>query len=129
MLDIDHFKQVNDNYGHQMGDRALQSCVQTIQSLLRPQDLLGRLGGEEFAIFMTNTHADTAYLCAEKIRLQISQTPIEHEQQQSFFIQISIGVCICTPENQHSIEQLFKQADDALYQAKRQGRNQVIIST
>jgi len=129
MLDIDHFKQVNDNYGHQMGDRALQSCVQTIQSLLRPQDLLGRLGGEEFAIFMTNTDADAAYLCAEKIRLQVSQTPIEQEQQQSFFIQISIGVCVCAPENQHSIEQLFKQADDALYQAKRQGRNQVIIST
>lgn len=129
MLDIDHFKQVNDNYGHQMGDRALQSCVQTIQSLLRPQDLLGRLGGEEFAIFMTNTDADAAYLCAEKIRLQISQTPIEQEQQQSFFIQISIGICVCAPENQHSIEQLFKQADDALYQAKRQGRNQVIIST
>ncbi|NNP76190.1 diguanylate cyclase [Acinetobacter sp. Ac_3412] len=129
MLDIDHFKQVNDSYGHQMGDRALQSCVHTIQSLLSPQDLLGRLGGEEFAIFMTDTDADAAYLCAEKIRQQISQTPIEHEQQQRFFIQISIGICICTPENHHAIEQLFKQADDALYQAKRQGRNQVVIST
>ncbi|MDO3665007.1 GGDEF domain-containing protein [Acinetobacter higginsii] len=129
MLDIDHFKQVNDSYGHQMGDRALQSCVHTIQNLLSPQDLLGRLGGEEFAIFMTDTDADAAYLCAEKIRLQISQTPIENEQQQRFFIQISIGICICTPENQHAIEQLFKQADDALYQAKRQGRNQVVIST
>ncbi|WP_343621047.1 diguanylate cyclase [Acinetobacter proteolyticus] len=129
MLDIDHFKQVNDSYGHQMGDRALQSCVHTIQSLLRPQDLLGRLGGEEFAIFMTNTDADAAYLCAENIRLQISQTPIEYAAQLSFSIQISIGICICEPENQHSIEQLFKQADDALYQAKRQGRNQVVIST
>ncbi|NIE95739.1 diguanylate cyclase [Acinetobacter sp. C26M] len=129
MLDIDHFKQVNDNYGHQMGDRALQSCVQTIQTLLKPQDLLGRLGGEEFAIFMTDTDADAAYLCAEKIRLQISQTPIEYEIQQSFSIQMSIGICICIPENQHSIEQLFKQADDALYLAKRQGRNQVVIST
>ncbi|EPG36819.1 GGDEF domain-containing protein [Acinetobacter colistiniresistens] len=129
MLDIDHFKQVNDSYGHQMGDRALQSCVHTIQSLLRPQDLLGRLGGEEFAIFMSNTNADAAYLCAEKIRLQISKTPIEYEPTQSFSIQISIGIYMCTPENQHLIEQLFKQADNALYQAKRQGRNQVVIST
>lgn len=129
MLDIDHFKQVNDSYGHQMGDRALQSCVHTIQSLLRPQDLLGRLGGEEFAIFMSNTDADAAYLCAEKIRLQISKTPIEYEPTQSFSIQISIGIYMCTPENQHLIEQLFKQADNALYEAKRQGRNQVVIST
>jgi diguanylate cyclase (GGDEF)-like protein len=129
MLDIDHFKQVNDQYGHPMGDRALQSCVHTIQSLLRPQDLLGRLGGEEFAIFMTHTNADAAFLCAENIRLQISTTPIEYEPEHSFSIQISIGIYICTPENRHSIEQLFKHADDALYQAKRQGRNQVVIST
>ncbi|MCH7336193.1 diguanylate cyclase [Acinetobacter sp. NIPH 2699] len=129
MLDIDHFKQVNDNYGHQIGDHALQSCVQTIQSLLRPNDLLGRLGGEEFAVFMTDISPQAAYDCAEQIRQRMSQTPIKLDQQQHFFIQLSIGLYICTAENQHSIEYLFKQADDALYQAKRQGRNQVVIST
>ena len=129
MLDIDHFKQVNDNYGHQIGDRALQSCVHTIQALLKPHDLLGRLGGEEFAIFMSNTDTVTAYHCAEKIREKISQTPIALEHQDYFYIQISVGLYICKPENQQSIEYLFKQADDALYQAKRQGRNQVVIST
>lgn len=129
MLDIDHFKQVNDNYGHLVGDLALQSCVKTIQSLLKPQDLIGRLGGEEFAIFLTNTNADAAYQDAERIRLHVSQTPIKLEHHQTFSIQISIGIFVCTAENRHSIEYLFKQADDALYQAKRQGRNQVVIST
>lgn len=129
MLDLDHFKQVNDSYGHQMGDRALQTCVQIIHTILRSQDLLGRLGGEEFAIFMTDTTEDTAYQYAEKIREKISQSPIQLDNQKHFFIQVSIGICICTPENQQTIEQLFKQADDALYQAKRLGRNQVVIST
>lgn len=129
MLDLDHFKQVNDSYGHQMGDRALQTCVQTIHTILRSQDLLGRLGGEEFAIFMTDTTEDTAYQYAEKIREKISQSPIQLDNQKHFFIQVSIGICICAPENQQTIEQLFKQADDALYQAKRLGRNQVVIST
>jgi diguanylate cyclase (GGDEF)-like protein len=129
MLDIDHFKQVNDNYGHQIGDRALQSCVQTIQTMLRPHDLLGRLGGEEFAIFMTDIDANTAYQAAENIRKRISQTPIKLEQQNDFYIQVSLGIYICEAENLQSIEHHFKQADDALYQAKRQGRNQVVIST
>lgn len=129
MLDIDHFKQVNDNYGHQAGDLALQSCVQNIQALLAPNDLLGRLGGEEFAIFIADTNPEVVYQCAERIRQQVSNTPIQLDKKQQFSIQLSIGICICTPENQHSIEQLFKQADDALYQAKRQGRNQVVFST
>ena len=129
MLDIDHFKQVNDNYGHQIGDRALQSCVQTIQTMLRPHDLLGRLGGEEFAIFMTDIDTNTAYQAAENIRKRISQTPIKLEQQNDFYIQVSLGIYICEAENLQSIEHHFKQADDALYQAKRQGRNQVVIST
>lgn len=129
MLDVDHFKQVNDTYGHQMGDRALQSCVQTIQAQLRPNDLLGRLGGEEFAIFMADTSLEAAHACAEQIRQHMSQTTISIDQQRHFFIQLSIGLCICTPENHQPIEHLFKQADDALYQAKRRGRNQVVIST
>ena len=129
MLDIDHFKHINDNYGHQVGDRALQHFVRTTQSLLNPQDLLGRLGGEEFAIFISNTNKETAYQHAEKIRKHISQSPITIEQSQTFSIQTSIGICICTPEKNYSTEQLFKHADDARYRAKRQGRNQVVIST
>ena len=129
MLDLDHFKKVNDTYGHQMGDKALKYCVQVIHSLLRPNDLLGRLGGEEFAIFMSDIDPDTAFQYAENIRLNISKMPIPLNDQQQFYIQVSIGICLCTPENQQSIDALFKQADDALYQAKHQGRNQVVIST
>jgi diguanylate cyclase (GGDEF)-like protein len=120
---------VNDTYGHQMGDKALKYCVQEIHSLLRPNDLLGRLGGEEFAIFMSDIDPDTAFQYAENIRLNISKMPIPLNDQQQFYIQVSIGICLCTPENQQSIDALFKQADDALYQAKHQGRNQVVIST
>ncbi len=129
MLDIDHFKHINDSYGHQVGDRALQHFVKTTQIFLNPQDLFGRLGGEEFAIFISDTNEDAAYQCAEQIRQHLSQSPIEREPSQFFSIQTSIGICINTPEKDYSTEQLFKHADDALYRAKRQGRNQVVIST
>ena len=78
---------------------------------------------------MADTSLEAAYACAEQIRQHMSQTAISIDQQRHFFIQLSIGLCICTPENHQPIEHLFKQADDALYQAKRQGRNQVVIST
>lgn len=129
MLDIDHFKHINDSYGHQIGDRALQHFVKTTQTLLNPRDLFGRLGGEEFAIFIANTNESVAYQCAEKIRQHVSESPIQLEHAQVFSIQTSIGICINTPEKNYSNEQLFKHADDALYRAKRQGRNQVVIST
>ena len=102
---------------------------QTIQVQLRPNNLLGRLGGEEFTIFMADTSLEAAYACAEQIRQHKSQTAISIDQQRHFFIQLSIGLCICMPENHQAIKHLFKQANDALYQAKRQGRNWVVIST
>ena len=128
MLDVDHFKQVNDNYGHQVGDRALQTCVTTIQNILHPYDLLGRFGGEEFAIFIADTSIESAFELAERIRIKISQQPIYIYGQTPIFIQVSIGISFYNPASHYSLEQLFKEADDALYQAKRQGRNRVFIS-
>lgn len=128
MLDVDHFKQVNDNYGHQIGDRALQTCVTTIQNILHPHDLLGRFGGEEFAIFIADTTKESAFDLAEQIRIKISQQPIYIYGKLPIFIQVSIGISLYSPSSHRAIENLFKEADDALYQAKRQGRNRVFIS-
>ncbi|MGQ1301260.1 GGDEF domain-containing protein [Acinetobacter baumannii] len=128
MLDVDHFKKVNDSYGHLIGDRALQTCVTTIQNILHPHDLLGRFGGEEFAIFIPDTTREAAFELAERIRIQISQQPIYVYGKLPIFVQVSIGISLYSPSYHRSIESLFKEADDALYQAKRQGRNRVFIS-
>lgn len=128
MLDVDHFKMVNDTYGHAIGDKALQTCVNTIQNILRGSDLLGRLGGEEFAIFIADTNPEAALEIAERIRLQVSQQPIFIHDKTPIYIQISIGMSFLTPPYYRSIETLFKKADDALYQAKRLGRNQVYVA-
>lgn len=128
MLDVDHFKNVNDNYGHLIGDRALQTCVTTIQNILHPHDLLGRFGGEEFAIFIPDTNKEAAFALAERIRIKISQQPIYVYGKLPIFVQVSIGISLYSPSSHRSIESLFKEADDALYQAKREGRNQVFIS-
>ncbi len=128
MLDVDHFKKVNDSYGHLIGDRALQTCVTTIQNILHPHDLLGRFGGEEFAIFIPDTTKEAAFELAERIRIKISQQPIYVYGKLPIFVQVSIGISLYSPNYHRSIESLFKEADDALYQAKRQGRNRVFIS-
>ena len=128
MLDVDHFKKVNDSYGHLIGDRALQTCVTTIQNILHPHDLLGRFGGEEFAIFIPDTNKEAAFELAERIRTKISQQPIYVYGKLPIFVQVSIGISLYSPNHHRSIESLFKEADDALYQAKRQGRNRVFIS-
>lgn len=128
MLDVDHFKKVNDSYGHLIGDRALQTCVTTIQNILHPHDLLGRFGGEEFAIFIPDTTKEAAFELAERIRIKISQQPIYVYGKLPIFVQVSIGISLYSPNYHRPIESLFKEADDALYQAKRQGRNRVFIS-
>ncbi len=128
MLDIDHFKQVNDTYGHQAGDIALRNCAEIIQKNLRSYDLLGRLGGEEFAALLIDTPPEYALEIAERIRHNLSQKQIEISPGQMIRIQTSIGVHICPPQHTDSIEMCLKQADDALYQAKRCGRNQVITA-
>ncbi len=128
MLDIDHFKKINDSYGHQAGDRALQICAETIQENLRSYDLLGRLGGEEFAALLIDIHPQHALQIAERIRHNLSKKQVEIAPGTVIQIQTSIGLHICEPQQTDSIEVCLKEADDALYQAKRSGRNQVITT-
>lgn len=122
LLDIDYFKQVNDRYGHDVGDHVIQQFAKTCASLLREEDLFARLGGEEFAVLLVKTSLDTAEIVAEKLRRGIEKTPI---QTKSNFVQITTSVGLAGIHLQDTLEAALKRADIALYQAKANGRNRV----
>ena len=124
MLDIDHFKKVNDTYGHEIGDLALQHVAAIMKSGLREIDILGRMGGEEFAALLPNTSLDHAVLLAERIRLSVGNTPFDTSAQ-VLTLTVSIGVEMFTNE-MSGIDELLRNADAALYRAKNSGRNCVV---
>ncbi|MFH1129797.1 MAG: GGDEF domain-containing protein [Pseudomonadota bacterium] len=124
LADIDHFKQVNDEYGHDVGDLALQQIAKVFVDTLRQTDVVTRYGGEEFAILLPGTGIREAVRAAERMRAAVENTPIRtngHKVE----ITISAGVSTFFPPMVLSPEQLMKQADQALYQAKKDGRNRV----
>ncbi len=127
MLDIDHFKRVNDIYGHPIGDAVLQQFASSCAGMLRGHDLFGRLGGEEFAIALPHTDIEGAQSVGEKIRVAIAQTPIPTSAG-PIAITVSIGLAQLEAGNVE-VEQLIARADGALYQAKRDGRNQVCAAS
>lgn len=119
-IDIDHFKRINDTYGHPAGDSAIRALAIICKNILRPYDVLGRMGGEEFAVLLNETNAQQAREIAERIRSNCATTSIV--QEKSVFNQTcSIGIAIFKPNI--SAEQLLSQADRALYTAKNAGRN------
>jgi diguanylate cyclase (GGDEF)-like protein len=126
MIDVDHFKAINDRYGHGGGDLALQHLVAMLRFGLREGDLLGRLGGEEFAIVLQSGSAEIAEVVAERLR---SRVEAEHVAFGDEIIEmtISIGLAVRQAGDQ-SIERLMARADAALYHAKRSGRNRVMKS-
>jgi len=124
MLDLDHFKQVNDTFGHQLGDKVLQSTAWEIQALLRQYDSAARFGGEEFALLLPETPLNGAKLVAERVRQSIND--IEFAGPLSKLkISISIGVAAIPHNKISTVSDLVRLADDALYAAKRNGRNRV----
>lgn len=121
LLDLDRFKQINDTYGHQAGDQLLKVFVETIEKILGKSDIFARIGGEEFAILLSQTHSDDAYTLAEKIRQEIENLFFTYEGQK-----ISITTSVGISENHvtdSSFDDIFSRADMALYQAKNDGRN------
>lgn len=129
MLDIDHFKSINDHYGHQAGDFALQICANTIREHLRKSDIFGRLGGEEFAIMLSNVSREAAFSVAERIRFHLENKQFYVDEDQEISIQISIGISWNMPNKTSTLEELLHEADQALYQAKWTGRNKVVGPT
>jgi diguanylate cyclase (GGDEF)-like protein len=124
MCDIDHFKRVNDTYGHQVGDEAIKGLAKVALAHLRPTDLLCRYGGEEFIVVLTHTEEAGARIAAERIRAAISQLEIPTAGTVLRFT-VSIGVATFVRGN--TVEQVIECADQALYAAKSGGRNQVQV--
>ncbi|MEC4892981.1 MAG: diguanylate cyclase [Oscillatoria sp. PMC 1051.18] len=124
MLDLDHFKRINDTYGHSMGDEVLKAMTEAVLKSLRKADSFGRFGGEEFAILLPETNLETAREVAERIRQTITKLTITPPNQ-LVQITVSIGVTTCKMKDE-SLEVLLQRADKALYQAKNLGRDRVV---
>jgi diguanylate cyclase (GGDEF)-like protein len=125
MLDADHFKKVNDTYGHDVGDDVLKVLSATCSATLRAVDLIGRLGGEEFALTLPDTSSDGAMLVAERLRARIAALQVPTKKGTLQFT-VSIGVATY-PGGAEDVAALLKAADDALYRAKHGGRNRVVM--
>ncbi len=125
IFDIDHFKQVNDTYGHQVGDKVLRLVAQTCKDNLRVNDLIGRYGGEEFIVLLPETNKKQALLVAEKIRHAIENLQIP-QQKEYLSVTISIGIAPFQDGKPISEDILIRNADKALYEAKNSGRNRAI---
>jgi diguanylate cyclase (GGDEF)-like protein len=128
MLDIDHFKKVNDNHGHQTGDAILREIGGILKSAKRNCDLPGRYGGEEFIMVLPHSDNEGARSLAERIRKRVENYPFKDENKEALSITISIGVATYPAPGIHSTADLVKKADDALYKAKQTGRNRVVFA-
>lgn len=124
VADIDHFKSINDSYGHGVGDEAIKSFADLLQMGIRESDVLGRVGGEEFVILLPNTELESAIKLVERVREEVATTPVQCEKE-NITMTASFGVAQFGV-NAHSMREILANADGALYQAKNAGRNQVI---
>jgi len=125
MLDIDKFKNINDMYGHIVGDEVIVSCANTLKSMARKSDVVARYGGEEFILLLTQTAIEDVTSLAERIREDIVQQVLRGEKNEAISYSISIGISQIL-EKDNSIEQVIRRADKALFEAKDNGRNQVV---
>lgn len=126
-IDLDHFKQVNDTHGHAMGDAVLRRTVAICQQHLRPVDLFGRVGGEEFGVLLLDCTREQGLAIADRIRTGIESSPVDGDDGAISF-SASVGLA-CTDTSGYALPRLCKEADAALYRAKRTGRNRVIADT
>lgn len=124
-IDLDHFKDINDRHGHETGDRALQMVAACLARNVRKSDLLARIGGEEFVVFLPDTDSAGARELADKLRTAIGQLPA-YAGAQAAPLTISIGVAQCTPADA-DLFAMQHRADQAMYLAKRHGRNRVVV--
>jgi len=125
MLDIDHFKSVNDTFGHQSGDRVLVQVGRVLQKQFRPTDLIARYGGEEFALLLPETAVQEAIAALERFRLVMGQTETSVAGRTTVKITVSVGIALW--RNGLSLDDLIQHADEAMYRAKSSGRNCVML--
>ena len=128
ILDIDHFKNVNDQYGHKAGDEVLTAIAACIKNSLRGGDVAGRYGGEEFVVLVNGASSDQCLKIAERIRVAVAQQviPIDHA---AVTVTISLGITSINPDQVLPLDELIDRADQAMYIAKKQGRNRVVAWT
>jgi diguanylate cyclase (GGDEF)-like protein len=130
LLDLDRFKQINDNHGHLVGDEVLRSIAAAMTDVLRDYDLAGRFGGEEFVMLLPQTRAPDAFRIAERVRAHIAKLPISAPNGERVSVTVSIGVAALDAGSSRELTELLAAADAALYRAKASGRDQVqMIST
>ena len=125
LLDLDHFKRVNDTWGHPAGDAVLRHVATLASTTVRSTDLVGRLGGEEFIVLLPNTSAEAGRKLAEKLRLRLESAPVPWEKA-TIAVTASFGLASTTSEEKRDFETLYTEADKALYLAKQRGRNRVV---
>lgn len=123
MLDIDFFKQVNDRYGHPVGDQVIREIAAILQASAREYDLAARFGGEEFIVLCDGSTSENTVAVAERIRLAVEECRIEYAPGEFMNVSVSLGVFSTTPQENPTIEQWIHAADQALYRAKNMGRN------
>jgi diguanylate cyclase (GGDEF)-like protein len=129
LTDLDHFKSINDTYGHKAGDLVLKHFSNILQKSMRPSDVTGRIGGEEFAIILANTGQDTAEKIIERLRRQVESSPCTYEENGSFNnISYTASFGIIIAKDIWEVEDLLDMADKNLYKAKHAGRNTISIS-
>jgi diguanylate cyclase (GGDEF)-like protein/PAS domain S-box-containing protein len=126
MIDIDHFKKVNDKFGHEIGDKALQKITKVCMQTIRATDFMGRLGGEEFGIYLINTEFDEAIEVAERIRENINNIDMKADDQTKLELSVSIGVTKPLSVDE-KLNEIMKRADKAMFKAKHLGRNKVAV--
>lgn len=127
LVDIDHFKRVNDTHGHIAGDAVLRSVARTLESCVRPMDTIARYGGEEFAVVLPACHLNFGRVVAERLRSTVQNTPIALSTTQSINVTISIGGAFAMQWIRSTTELWLERADAQLYQAKQAGRNRICI--
>lgn len=127
MTDIDYFKDVNDSVGHRGGDQVLQAVAQRLQKTLRSGDIIGRFGGDEFVVLLPDTTAESAKALADRLCASIAESPYHTDENAEFSLSISVGISEFSEENKGTLDQIIVQADQALYQAKTEGRNRAVV--
>jgi diguanylate cyclase (GGDEF)-like protein len=125
MLDLDHFKNFNDTYGHEAGDTVLRETASFLGKSIRVEDIACRFGGEEFVVILPTADLNAAHARAERIRSKLREMTVLHQGQSLGMITISVGVA-ALPEHGTSAKELIEAADAALYRAKREGRDRVV---